>query len=294
MEPIVKATNLKDIPLWRRGKVRDVYDLGDTLLIVASDRLSAFDVVMEDPIPGKGRMLTTISRYWFGKMNDVVPNHVISYDTAQFPEKAARNKDVLEGRTMWVKKAEPLAIECIVRGFLSGSGWKDYLKTGKVCGHSLPSGLLESQQLPEPIFTPSTKAEMGSHDENITEQEAAGIIGEGLFEKVKSVSLEIYTKAMKIAMEKGIIIADTKFEFGMYEGELILIDELLTPDSSRFWPKEFYKPGGSQPSFDKQFVRDYLETLDWNKQPPAPRLPEEIIRKTQEKYEEAVRILTAE
>ncbi len=294
MANVVKETDFKGLNLWRRGKVRDVYDLGDSLLIVATDRLSAFDVIMDDPIPDKGKMLTRISRFWFEKMQDIIPNHVLSFETKDFPSQLSPFLDSLEGRGMSVKKAEPLAIECIVRGYISGSGWKDYQRSGSICGYGLPSGMVESQRLPEPIFTPSTKAEQGFHDENITVEKAADIIGADLAKQVQDVSLAIYRKASEIALERGIIIADTKFEFGMFEGELILIDELLTPDSSRFWPKDQYKPGGPQPSFDKQFVRDYLETLDWDKKPPAPKLPSDIIQKTRAKYEEAARILTSE
>jgi len=294
MAKVVKETNFEGLQLWRRGKVRDVYDLGDSLLIVATDRISAFDVIMGDPIPDKGKMLTRISRFWFEKMTGIIPNHVLSFDCKDFPPALSPHLESLDGRSMWVKKAEPLAIECIVRGYISGSGWKDYKKNGEICGHALPSGLVESQKMPEPIFTPSTKAEMGLHDENITVEQAAKIIGADLLKHVQEVSIEIYRKASDIALERGIIIADTKFEFGIYDGELILIDELLTPDSSRFWPKDQYKPGGPQPSFDKQFVRDYLETLDWDKRPPAPKLPQEIVQKTREKYEEAARILTSE
>ena len=294
MANVVRETNFEGLQLWRRGKVRDVYDLGDSLLIVATDRISAFDVIMNDPIPDKGKMLTRISRFWFEKMTGIIPNHVLSFDGKDFPQTLSPYLESLEGRSMWVKKAEPLAIECIVRGYLSGSGWKDYKKSGEICGHALPSGLVESERMPEPIFTPSTKAEKGLHDENISVERAAEIIGADLLKRVQDVSIEIYRKASDIALARGIIIADTKFEFGIYKGELILIDELLTPDSSRFWPKDQYKPGGPQPSFDKQFVRDYLETLDWDKRPPAPTLPEEIVQKTREKYEEAARILTGE
>jgi phosphoribosylaminoimidazole-succinocarboxamide synthase len=293
MNTVIRETNLEGLDLWRRGKVRDVYDLGDSLLIVATDRISAFDVVMDDPIPGKGQMLTQISKYWFEVMSDIIPNHVISFDIKDFPDRLKPFATQIEGRSMWVKKAEPLAVECIVRGYISGSGWKDYVKTGKICGYTLPEGMVESQRLGEAIFTPSTKAEKGLHDENISVAEAGKIVGRELMDRVQKISLDIYTKAADIARAKGVIIADTKFEFGLYQGKLILIDELLTPDSSRFWPKDQYRPGGPQPSFDKQFLRDYLESLDWDKKPPAPRLPKEIIQKTKEKYEEARRILTS-
>ena len=292
METVVTQTNFEGLNIWRRGKVRDVYDLGDSLLIIATDRISAFDVIMDDPIPGKGQVLTRISKYWFKKMEDIIPNHIISFETEDFPEQLAPFAEFLEGRSMWVKKAEPLAIECIVRGYITGSGWKDYQKTGEICGYGLPAGLLESQQMPEPLFTPSTKAEAGLHDENISVSKAADIIGKELLEKVMQTSINIYKRASDMALKKGIIIADTKFEFGLFEGELILIDELLTPDSSRFWPADQYKPGVSQSSFDKQFVRDYLDTLKWDKNPPAPKLPREIILKTKEKYQEALTRLT--
>jgi phosphoribosylaminoimidazole-succinocarboxamide synthase len=292
MDTVVMETYFEGLALWRRGKVRDVYDLGDKLLIVATDRISAFDVVMVDPIPGKGRMLTQISRYWFDHMQKIVPNHVLSFDISDFPTELKPFADQLEGRSMWVKKARPLPIECIVRGYISGSAWKDYQKTGEVSGCTLPKGLQESDRLEEPIFTPSTKAKEGQHDENITGKQAAEILGKKLYDRVRDISLRIYKKAAVMALSKGIIIADTKFEFGLYSRELILIDELLTPDSSRFWPQALYKPGGPQPSYDKQFVRDYLESLHWNKQPPSPRLPEEIIRRTREKYQEALNVLT--
>jgi len=292
MDTIVMETHFEGINLWRRGKVRDVYDLGDTLLIVATDRISAFDVVMADPIPGKGRILTRISRYWFDHMKEVVPNHVLSYDVSDYPAPLKPFAEQLKDRSMWVKKAQPLTIECIVRGYLSGSGWKDYKKTGETSGYKLPKGLKESDRLEEPIFTPSTKAEQGEHDENITPEQAARTLGKDLYDQVRAVSLDIYARAARTALSKGIIIADTKFEFGLYNNDLILIDELLTPDSSRFWPQDQYKPGGPQPSYDKQFLRDYLESLNWNKQPPPPPLPDEIIRKTREKYEEALLVLT--
>lgn len=277
----------------RRGKVRDIYDLGDRLLIVASDRISAFDVVLPEGIPGKGRVLNQISKYWFSQTEDIVPNHLISTEVADFPEEFRKHGGVLEERSMLVRKTKPLPVECIVRGYITGSGWKEYQKSGSVCGIPLPEGLVESSKLEDPIFTPSTKAEEGAHDENITFEQAAGLIGDELARKVRDVSIALYSRARDIAEGKGIIIADTKFEFGIDEetGELILIDEALTPDSSRFWPKDEYKPGGSQKSFDKQYVRDYLESINWDKKPPAPSLPDEIILKSAEKYNEALKRL---
>jgi phosphoribosylaminoimidazole-succinocarboxamide synthase len=292
MSKLVLQTDFPDLKLAARGKVRDIYDLGDTLLIVTSDRISAFDVIMNEGIPDKGYVLTQISVFWFRQMEDIIPNHIISTDVKDFPTECRKYADQLEGRSMLVKKARPLPAECIVRGYLSGSGWKDYKATGSVCGIALPAGLLESDRLPEPIFTPSTKAELGTHDENISFDTMAKLCGRDIAEKVRDVTLKIYAKARDIADNKGIIIADTKFEYGIYNGELIIIDECMTPDSSRFWPKDGYCPGGAQPSFDKQFLRDYLETLDWNKTAPAPPLPEEIVRKTGEKYMEALVKLT--
>jgi phosphoribosylaminoimidazole-succinocarboxamide synthase len=289
---IVKETDFPDLQLVNRGKVRDIYDLGEHLLIVTSDRISAFDVVMNEGIPHKGFVLTQISKYWFEQMTDIIPNHIVATEVNDFPQAALKYRDQLEGRSMLVKKAAPLPVECIVRGYVSGSGWKEYRQKGSICGIDLPSGLIESQQLPEPIFTPSTKAELGEHDENITFAEAVELCGEDLAEEARRATVDIYKKARGIADAKGIIIADTKFEFGIYEDKLIWIDEALTPDSSRFWPKDQYRPGGPQPSFDKQFLRDYLETLDWGKKAPAPPLPEEIVRKTSEKYVEALTRLT--
>ena len=288
MEPPVKETNLPGLNLVTRGKVRDIYDLGDALLLVTSDRISAFDVIMNEPIPDKGKVLTQISAFWFKQMEDIIPNHIIAMDVADFPAACQPYADVLEGRSMLVKKAQPLAAECIVRGYVSGSGWKDYKATGAICGITLPAGLRESDRLEQPIFTPSTKAELGTHDENISFEEMAKVCGRELAEQAREATIKIYTRAREIADTKGIIIADTKFEFGVYDGKLIIIDECLTPDSSRFWPKDRYQPGGPQPSFDKQFLRDYLETLDWGKTAPAPPLPEEIVTKTAEKYKEAL------
>ncbi len=284
----VMETNFPGLKLLSRGKVRDIYDLGNALLLVTSDRISAFDVIMNEPIPDKGKVLTKISSFWFKQMEDIIPNHIISTDVADFPAECQPYADVLEGRSMLVKKAQPLAAECIVRGYVSGSGWKDYKATGAICGITLPAGLRESDRLEEPIFTPSTKAELGTHDENISFEEMAQLCGRELSEQAREATIKIYTRAREIADAKGIIIADTKFEFGVYEGKLIIIDECLTPDSSRFWPKDLYQPGGPQPSFDKQFLRDYLETLDWGKTAPAPPLPEEIVTKTGEKYKEAL------
>lgn len=291
---LVLQTDFPDLTLAGRGKVRDIYDLGDALLIVTSDRISAFDVIMNEGIPDKGYVLNQISAFWFRQMAEIVPNHIISTDVADFPEPCRKYAEILRGRSMLVKKARPLPAECIVRGYLSGSGWKDYRATGSVCGIPLPAGLRESDQLPEPIFTPSTKAELGTHDENITFEKMAELCGRDLAEQVRDVTLRIYSRARDIAAGKGIIIADTKFEYGIYEGELIIIDECMTPDSSRFWPRDQYRPGGAQPSFDKQFLRDYLETLDWNKSAPAPPLPAGIIEKTAAKYREALERLTGQ
>ncbi len=292
MSQLVLQTDFPDLKLAARGKVRDIYDLGETLLIVTTDRISAFDVIMNEGIPDKGYVLNQISIFWFRLMEDIIPNHIIATDVREFPAECQKYADVLAGRSMLVKKAQPLPVECIVRGYLSGSGWKDYKATGATSGIMLPAGLVESSKLPEPIFTPSTKAELGTHDENISFERMVELCGKELSEKVRNVTLSIYSKARDIADVKGIIIADTKFEYGMYGGELIIIDECMTPDSSRFWPRDGYKPGGPQPSFDKQFLRDYLETLDWNKTAPAPPLPAEIVRKTGEKYMEALVKLT--
>ena len=289
MGPIVRETNFKDLKLKGRGKVRDIYDLDEQLLIVATDRISAFDVVMPNPIPDKGRVLNQISRFWFETMADIVPHHMISTDVDDFPKVCHPYREILEGRSMLVKRAEPLPIECVVRGYLSGSGWKEYKQTGEICGIALPRGLVESSRLEEPIFTPATKAEIGAHDENITFEDAVSRVGHDRAEHVREVSLALYMKARDFAEQQGIIIADTKFEFGMMGDVLVLIDEILTPDSSRFWPKDEYTPGGPQKSFDKQFLRDYLLTLDWDQSPPAPELPQDVIVKTREKYVEAYR-----
>jgi phosphoribosylaminoimidazole-succinocarboxamide synthase len=276
--------------------VRDVYDIRlasgeDALLIVATDRISAFDYVLGSGIPDKGKVLTQLSGFWFERMGDLVPHHVISLDAHAFPEPARRHADVLRGRTMLVRKTNPVPIECVARGYLSGSGWKEYRQSGSVCGVTLPSGLRESDRLPEPIFTPATKAESG-HDINISEEEAGRLVGRDLVARLKTLTLEIYQRGCRHAESKGIIIADTKFEFGLAGGDIILIDEVLTPDSSRFWPAAQYEPGHGQPSFDKQFVRDYLEQIRWNKQPPVPSLPDEVIARTREKYVDAFRLLS--
>jgi len=289
---VLKESNFEGINLVKRGKVRDIYEIGDQLLIVASDRMSAFDVVMADPIPDKGKILTNISLFWFKELESIVENHLISSNPVKYPENCRKYAKELKGRSMLVKKAKPLPVECIVRGYLSGSGWKDYLSNGSVCGISLPEGLKESQKLPEPIFTPSTKAEDGMHDENITFEEAVKLMGEETSENVQQLSLRIYEFGRALAAEKGIIVADTKFEFGIKDDRLILIDEVLTPDSSRFWPMDSYSPGGPQKSFDKQFLRDYLLDIKWPKQPPPPKLPPEIIEKTRAKYLEALERLT--
>jgi len=290
--PIVQNTELPELKLVNRGKVRDLYDLGEHLLIVTTDRISAFDVIMNEGIPKKGEVLTRVSKFWFDQMTDIVPNHIVATEIDDFPAVTHQYRRQLEGRSMLVKKARPLPVECIVRGYISGSGWKEYRQKQSICGIALPAGLVESERLPEPLFTPSTKAELGEHDENISFDQAAELCGREIAEKVRELSIAIYRRAHDIADTKGIVIADTKFEFGMMDDQLIWIDEALSPDSSRFWPKDRYQPGGPQPSFDKQFLRDYLETLDWNKQAPAPALPDEIVRKTSEKYQEALTRLT--
>jgi phosphoribosylaminoimidazole-succinocarboxamide synthase len=285
---VIQETNFPGIKPAARGKVRDIYDLGDKLLIVATDRLSAFDVVMPTPIPDKGKVLTQISLFWFDLLKDIVPNHVLS--STEFPAPFDKFRDQLTGRAMLVKKTQPLPIECVVRGYLSGSGWKEYQSTGKVCGIALRPGLVESDKLPEPIFTPATKAASG-HDENIPFERAAEMIGDPLAEKVRAISIDIFNRASAYAAARGIILADTKFEFGLLQNELIWIDEALTPDSSRFWPAAQYKPGRAQPSFDKQFVRDYLERIRWPKTPPGPELSPDVVASTRAKYREAYRIL---
>jgi phosphoribosylaminoimidazole-succinocarboxamide synthase len=289
---VVLKTDFPGLKLINRGKVRDLYDLGDSLLIVSTDRISAFDVILPNGVPRKGEVLNKMSIFWFSQVQDVVPNHIIATDVSLFPEACRPYADVLAGRSMVVKKAKPLPIECIVRGYISGSGWKDYQKTGAVCGIKLPAGLRESEVLPQPIFTPSTKAEVGVHDENISFEAACTSVGAKLAEEVRDLAIAVYLRARQVAEKRGIIIADTKMEFGTLDGKLILIDELLTPDSSRFWPQDAYAPGRAQNSYDKQFVRDYLLSLDWDQTPPAPTLPAGIIEKTAERYIQAYRRLT--
>ena len=284
----IRETHFSGISPIARGKVRDIYDLGEQLLIVATDRLSAFDVILPTPIPDKGRVLTQLSLFWFSLLREVIPNHVVS--ATDFPPPFDAHGDELAGRSMVVRKTQPLPIECVVRGYLSGSGWKEYQATGKICGIALPSGLRESDRLPEPIFTPASKATSG-HDENISFEQASSLLGKDLAERLRNVSIQIYKTASAYARPRGVILADTKFEFGMLRDELIWIDEALTPDSSRFWPAALYKPGGPQSSFDKQFVRDYLERIQWPKTPPGPELPPDVVAATRAKYREAFRIL---
>ncbi|MUM76838.1 phosphoribosylaminoimidazolesuccinocarboxamide synthase [Pseudodesulfovibrio sp. F-1] len=291
--PAVMKTDFKEFPCISRGKVRDIYEIDEkTLLIVTTDRISAFDVVMPDPIEDKGKVLNQITLFWMDMMRDLMPNHIIATDVKEFPEPLLAHAEALRGRSVLARRAKPLPIECIVRGFITGSGWKDYQKTGQVCGHALPAGLKESEMLETPLFTPSTKAELGDHDENITLEQAAGLIGEEMMRKVEGLAIAIYSRARDYARQRGILIADTKFEFGMVDDQLILIDEVLTPDSSRFWPMEGYAPGRSQPSFDKQYFRDWLEEIGFNKQPPAPSVPPLIASRTREKYMEAYALLT--
>jgi len=287
----IYQTNFSSLKLIKRGKVRDIYELGENLLIVATDRLSAFDVIMPQPIPYKGLVLTQISNYWFDVMRDIVANHIVLTDVDKFPSECKPYREQLRGRSIIVKKARPLPVECIVRGYLSGSGWNEYKKSKSICGISLPVGLVESSKLPEPIFTPSTKADVG-HDENISFDQAVSILGKETALKVRELTIEIYKRASTIAEQKGIIIADTKMEFGFYQDELILIDELLTPDSSRFWSMEKYKPGFPQENFDKQYVRDYLLSINFNKKPPGPELPDYVIQKTSELYRDALKRFT--
>jgi phosphoribosylaminoimidazole-succinocarboxamide synthase len=285
-------TRFDDVPLVRRGKVRDVYAAGGDLLMVATDRISAFDYVLGSGIPDKGRILTQLSAFWFARTRHIVPNHVLSCDVSQYPAAVQRHRASLDGRSMLVRKTVPLPIECVARGYLSGSGWKDYRATGRVCGIALSPGLIESDRLPEPIFTPATKAESG-HDLNISESEATAIVGAPLLSRLKQLTLDLYAHGVAHAASCGIILADTKFEFGQTAtGELLLIDEMMTPDSSRYWPRDQYAPGGPQPSFDKQYVRDYLESIAWNKQPPVPSLPDDVVARTREKYLDAYRRLT--
>ncbi len=291
MNDVLLNTDFKDLKLLRRGKVRDVYDLGDELLIISTDRISCFDVVLPCGIPYKGEVLTKLSCFWFDFIKDVLPNHLITCDINKYPGELKKYKKDIAGRSMLVLKTKPLPVECVVRGYLSGSGWKEYKEKQSVCGIKLPSGLLESDKLPQIIFTPSTKADVG-HDVNINQEHVEDLIGKENSDKIRSVSIEIYRKAGEYALSRGIIIADTKFEFGIHKNKIILIDEVLTPDSSRFWPKDQYVRGKPQPSFDKQFVRDYLESLGWDKTPPAPLLPKEIIERTTQKYLEGYKRLT--
>ena len=284
-------TSFTDIELFKRGKVRDVYDLGDKLLVVSTDRISCFDVVLPTCIPQKGEVLTQLSLFWFNLTKDIVDNHFISTDVSKYPKELHKYSDILKGRSMLVKKAQGLPVECVVRGYLSGSGLKEYRQSRSICGIKLPEGLRESDKLQEPIFTPSTKEDVG-HDINVSQEYVENQLGKGVTDKLKELSIAIYKKASQYAETKGIIIADTKFEFGMYDKKIILIDEVLTPDSSRFWPKDQYKPGGAQPSFDKQFVRDYLETLTWDKTPPGPELPDDIVQKTRQKYLQAFTMIS--
>ena len=288
---VLLQTDRPGVELLGRGKVRDIYRIGDNLLIIATDRISAFDYILATGIPRKGEVLTQLSLFWFDFLKDVLPTHLITADVNDYPEPLPAYRDQLEGRSMLVRRARMLEVECVARGYLSGSGWKDYLATGGICGIPLPAGLQESAELPEPIFTPATKAQSG-HDINISFEEAAAIVGRGVAERVRDLTLDVYRRAARYARDRGIIIADTKFEFGFIDGQLMLADEALTPDSSRFWPASGYQPGGPQPSFDKQYVRDYLESIRWNKQPPAPALPDDVARNTSAKYLEAYRLLT--
>lgn len=288
---VVRETHFPDLSLFRRGKVRDVYDLGDQLLLVATDRISAFDVVMNEPVPQKGEILTRISAFWFQKTQGIIPNHLITTDVSRYPEPLQRHKTILDGRSMLVHKTKALPVECIVRGYVSGSGWKDYKRSGRICGIELPVGLQESERLAEPIFTPSTKAESG-HDQNISFRDVESQMGGDVARRVRDTAIQIYLEACRHAESRGVIIADTKMEFGIRDGQLVLIDELLTPDSSRFWPADDYQPGRAQRSFDKQFLRDYLLSLDWNQMPPPPPLPGDILTKTMEKYMDVFRRLT--
>ena len=288
----IVETNLEGLRLHGRGKVRDIYDLGEHFLIVASDRLSAFDVVLPTPIPDKGKVLTQMSAFWFDYFEALVPHHLVSTRLEDFPTEVRRHREQVQGRSMLVRKATVFPVECVVRGYLAGSGLKDYQKTGAVCGIALPPGLRESDRLPEPIFTPATKAEMGQHDENISEAEAGRRLGVDTIRRLKEISLEIYRRAADYASGRGIIVADTKFEFGLIDGRITLVDEVLTPDSSRFWPADQYSPGKPQPSYDKQFVRDYLEQVGFDKRPPAPALPPDVVRGTRAKYVEALTRIT--
>jgi phosphoribosylaminoimidazole-succinocarboxamide synthase len=282
------------MPLWKQGKVRDIYEVGENLLIISTDRISAFDVIMDEGIPEKGLVLNRLAEFWFEKTADIVKNHLITTDIGKLPEEFRKFREQLEGRSMLVSRAEPLPVECVVRGYLAGSGWKDYQETQGICRIPLPPGLLQADRLPEPIFTPATKAEIGDHDENISFEQVTGQIGPGIAERIKNLSLELYARGSEIAESRHVILADTKFEFGTRAGELWLIDEVFTPDSSRFWPKDSYEPGHDQLNLDKQVLRDWLETLDWDKKPPPPKLPPEIIERTAERYQYIKRVLLEE
>ncbi|MCF8240044.1 MAG: phosphoribosylaminoimidazolesuccinocarboxamide synthase [Melioribacteraceae bacterium] len=293
-EKVILETHFPNLKLFKRGKVRDIYDLGEYYLMISTDRISAFDVIMNEGIPYKGKVLTKISKFWFNLVDDIIPNHLVTMNVDDYPPICREYKEELTGRSMLVKKAELIPIECIVRGYISGSGWKDYKKSGQICGIDLPEGMVESEKFEKPIFTPSTKADIGDHDENISPGKAIEIVGEDVYNKIKNAALDIYEKAYNYAYQKGIILADTKMEFGYYNGEIILIDELLSPDSSRFWPLDDYEKGRAQASFDKQYVRDYLISIDFNKQPPAPTLPKDVIENTSKKYKDALYQLTGE
>ncbi len=290
--PTLLQTEFSDLPLYARGKVRDLYSIGEYLLFVATDRISAFDHVLGTGIPGKGKVLTQISLFWFDHLKDIVPNHLITANIDEYPSELRPYADELRGRSMLVARAQMFPVECVVRGYLSGSGWKDYQQTGGICGIALPSGMQESERLPEPIFTPASKSPGGEHDINISFADMEARVGQSTADSLRSLSLAIYNKAAEHAEKHGLILADTKFEFGRTAKGIVLADEVMTPDSSRFWPRQGYKPGGAPPSFDKQYVRDYLESIHWNKQAPAPSLPEDVVRHTQEKYLEAFRLLT--
>ena len=289
---VILETEFSDLTLYARGKVRDLYSFGESLLLVATDRISAFDHVLGSGIPGKGKILTHLSLFWFDFLKDIVPNHLITANVSEYPSELRQYKEELDGRSMLVKRAQMFPVECVVRGYLSGSGWKDYLATGAICGIPLPSGLRESDKLPEPIFTPATKSQEGEHDVNISFDEMAARVGTQTADRLRNLSLAVYNKASAYAEQRGLILADTKFEFGMYAEGIILADEVLTPDSSRYWPMDAYQPGQQQASFDKQYVRDYLESIRWNKQAPAPALPDDVVARTQQKYLEAFRLLT--
>lgn len=291
---VVTDTGFLGMPMYRQGKVRDIYEVGENLLIISSDRISAFDVIMEQGIPGKGVVLNSLAEFWFGKTSDIISNHLITTDIDELPAGFRRHREELQGRSMLVRRAEPLPVECVVRGYLAGSGWKDYQGTGSVCGVALPEGLRQADRLPEPIFTPATKAELGDHDENVSFEEVARQVGEEMAGTLRDLSFSLYVRGSEIAESRHVILADTKFEFGTHSGELMLIDEVFTPDSSRFWPRDSYEPGHDQVNLDKQVLRDWLETLDWDKKPPPPVLPPEIIEKTAERYQYISKVLLEE